>query len=306
MKYFYSNILFVIVLLNLFQEKVFAQSPYTPFPEGEAVWHVAYDQPDYGVGKRHDQYSYAGDTTMNGINWHRLSYKSELVPPGGNSHDYGIIGYVGQDSILKKVYYMPANDSVGHLLYDFDLQLGSLYPETFTHIVGDSTYVTKIDSILIGSTFRRIFIFGAGLDTVKLIEGIGANSGLLSPVYSGYCFENCWWLTCFQQNGEAVYTRFSYPNFCNLVSVSDLNQNQLSYNLKPNPIERGKELTLENYSGGQIQIALTDLSGRIIWQKKSDHESQLKIPTANLERGIYLVGVLTNSYFISAQKLVVQ
>src|SRR5207253_609822 len=111
-----TKIFFCIFLTIAFQTKVFAQSSYVPFPDGEAVWHNGYFQPDYGVGIRHDQYAYSGDTLIGAFTYHKLSHKIDWIGPFGFPEDEGIIGFLRQDSLLKKVYYYPKNEMQEYLL----------------------------------------------------------------------------------------------------------------------------------------------------------------------------------------------
>src|SRR4030095_15843565 len=124
MRYLYFFFLFL-----LYQEGT-AQSNYIPFPEDEAVWHVAIKYPS-AILPNHDQHMYAGDTTINGFSYHKLNHKAEYVilPTGGfDIDDEGTIGFIRQDSLSRKVYYLPSTDTVEQLLYDFRLGVKYVFP----------------------------------------------------------------------------------------------------------------------------------------------------------------------------------
>lgn len=300
-------LLFASIILQL---NATAQLPYTPFPEGEAVWHVGYSQPDYSVGFRHDQYSYSGDTMMNEIKYHKLSRNTEWIP-GTETLNYGIVGYLSQDTSNRKVFYRPFGDSTSYLLYDFNLHLGDLYPETYTHDVDDSTSVIRIDSIFVDNNFRRILVFKPGYlsDTLKLIEGIGANTGLLSPAFSGFCFEYCSWLSCFQVNGETQYTdlRWGYAPACNMVYVNEVDHEPMTFLLKPNPIHEGENANLSFASEiKNIEILICDELGNNLWIKSLRNRTEVELPTDHFTDGIYVVRILANNKFCFTQKLIVQ
>lgn len=317
MNYFHRNILLAIFLVILLQSKLFAQS-YVPFPEGEAVWHVA-EKDQYAVVAAHRQFMYTGDTTFNGFLYHRLSYKYESVHlPDGNLvvTDYGAIGFVRQDSLARKVYYFPKDEPDEYLLYDFGLQVGDFYPKTYTHY-SDNLALTKIDSILIDNSFRRVFVFDFPQNypedtAVRLIEGIGNDAGLLTYAEQGNCFETCIKLACFQQDGETVYApdEFAfgyYPfGFCHIVGVSEIENQRNDFLLYPNLVVKGDECTLINNIGKKMEVLVSNLFGNVIWRQKFNSESPAKIPTGNLPGGIYLVKILIDNKFLSTQKLVVQ
>src|SRR4030095_15935348 len=102
-----------------------------------------------------------------------------------------------------------STDTVEQLLYDFSLGVNDVYPLTYGHSSFPQLEIIAIDSVLIENVFRGRFILlppNSGIyDTVKVIEGIGSQSGLLT-MYSTFCFEICTWLACFQQDGETLYS----------------------------------------------------------------------------------------------------
>lgn len=299
MKYYLS-------LLSLtFYSVVSAQLPYTPFPEDGAVWHVAYTEPNE-VGVMHYQYSYEGDTTINNLFYHKLSLKIECICFGESVSDEGIVGFIRQDSVDKKVYYYPKNGIQEYVLYDFDLELGDTYPETYTNqAVDPGVTVVAIDSMLTGNGFRRVFVFGGTFDSLKLIEGIGATTGLLSPVIT--CFESCWWLSCFQVNSEPQYSSqniYANVNMCIPVGIENRPQQASSISLSANLVARGEAVTVTNNSGRRMVISVFDLQGR---KNLEIDEASYNgdITTAALSKGIYIVNIRTNqSLFIA--KLFIQ
>ncbi|MBA2422523.1 MAG: hypothetical protein H0V61_04790 [Chitinophagales bacterium] len=141
-----------ILLLTIGFGKIFAQT-YHPFPENEAVWH----EEAWGIGCpvipcEYDQYMYSGDTVINGYLYHKLYLSYKFL---GQVTQSGYVGFIRQDSLAKKVYYITLGGPYENLLYDFNLQVGDFYPETYNHNSQDTFIISKVDSILLNGSYRK-------------------------------------------------------------------------------------------------------------------------------------------------------
>ncbi len=305
-----------LILLGLSIQGVYAQSSYVPFPEGDAVWHVGIKS-QYVIVPTHDQYMYAGDTMINQIIYHKISYKEEYIHlPDGNLvvYDQGIVGYLRQDTALRQVYLIPASDGQEYLLYDFNVMVGDTYPLTYSLLSwGELTVIAK-DSILIGNSFRPLFIllapYGGMSDTFKIIEGIGWSSGLVTEAPT-FCGEICMRLTCFQDDGETVYSSDEDTfggglpfGFCHIVGLGEIPNQKGDFSLQPDPVIKGNEVSLSRNSSEPMKVFVYDLFGNLKWVNQFNPEAKMIIPTYNLPSGIYTVKV-TDDHTFSTQKLVV-
>ncbi len=68
---------------------------------------------------KHYEYSYSGDTIIN-----LKSFKKIFLNAGGLCAGGGFVGALFDDTILRKVFFIPFPDSVEQTLYDFTLNVG--------------------------------------------------------------------------------------------------------------------------------------------------------------------------------------
>jgi hypothetical protein len=95
--------------------------------------------------------------------------------------------YFRNDSSNRKVWYKEFPNSTDTLLYDFDLILNQIYPNTF---ISANLGAKRVDSIRTDTFFgeaRKVYflndtLFGLPSETIELVEGIGANSGFLNEM----------------------------------------------------------------------------------------------------------------------------
>jgi hypothetical protein len=103
------------------------------------------------------------------------------------------------------------NDNFEYLLYDFNVKSGDDVSWGM-----ESNHVDKIDSVLIGNSYRKRYTLKNNGDVI--IEGIGSVvKGLLSSVSPIQVCSNSnyWWNhICFSQNGQTVYKNPDYVD-CN-------------------------------------------------------------------------------------------
>jgi hypothetical protein len=72
----------------------------------------------------------------------------------------------------------------------------------------------------------------------------------------------------------------------------------------PNPSNESVVLALKKVSGNEL-VNVTDLSGRIVFQKQLNYENRVEISTLNWSNGVYLVEVQTGNVKL-VKKLIVQ
>jgi hypothetical protein len=257
---------------------------------------------------------YAGDTVFNSFLYHKLSFKFEFVQlPDGNLMytDYGVIGYIRQDTVQEKVYYFQKSDDQEYLLYDFNLEIGDTCPPIYAHNYQPPLILINKDSVLETNGFRGRLILlppgGGVFDTVKIVEGIGSESGLFTA--SGMCFEYCEWLACFQEDGETIYSSDmynSYPfGFCHIVGVSNTLKNPENVLIRPSPAVHGEDVSIAGNSATEMNVIVFDLFGRKCWESTSNSISQ-EVKTYDFAKGMYIVKVTLDAKFFYTARIVIQ
>lgn len=206
---------------------------YHPFPDSNATWnwHFYADHcAPFTLFDEEYSYSIPGDTLINSVLYHKIVI--QFIQ--NNNSSCGVFNYVGykgcirQSIIDKKVYCILPNDTVEHLIFDFNLNVGDTIP-TIPYPCNSKIIVSHVDSVLIGTTYRRRWL-GSYLE---IIEGIGANVEFLNPMcelidgLTGL-------LTCFRQNGTTIYPDSSFN--CSVITNINSISNKFSFvKLFPNP-----------------------------------------------------------------------
>ena len=300
---------FIIILLFVFKTGQGQTNVYHPFPDSNAVWSESYWYQNY--------YSsgyppcnvvcpnivfLTGDTTISTIHYKKILGSGYCSCMGSTSGYYynTYKGAIRQDSVHKKVYYCAPSTSTDTLLYNFNLSVGDTLLASYINFSG-SNYVSSIDSILIGTSYRKQYHISAIVlgccdsNYVQLIEGIGSTFGLgylISPS-SG---ESGSTLNCFSQNNVTLYP--STADSCYLtLGIKTLNR-QLIFNISPNPssgtISIAGNITID-------ELKVSDMLGQIVYEAKPNATNTTLILT---DAGIYFI-TLTSGTATSTKKVIV-
>lgn len=218
------SFMFFILCISGF---VYSQK-YVPFPTENAEWNIGLCSApqDFQLAVECNllNYSLAGDTIINDLRYKKLCMDKSLL-----------VGFIREEN--KKIYYIGSgftnfgasyspqmlekiracspsfikSSGIEYLLYDFNVKTGD---DILWGL--ESNHVDKIDSVLIGNSYRKRYTLRNNGDVI--IEGIGSVvKGLLSsvspvPMCSDYI---SWWNhICFSQNGQTVYKNPDYVD-CN-------------------------------------------------------------------------------------------
>lgn len=233
--------LFIILTILAFNSKG-QTSVYHPMPDSAAVWNFQDNVYCSSVFWYTNTYSitFSGDTIISNQAYHKLikpfftHFSNDTNCTGGE-----MLGYLGafrQDIIDKKVFFVPPYGSLEVLLYDFNMQVGDTVKGYIEQIAAQKDTVVSIDSILIGSDYRKRWNINQDYG-ISFIEGLGSTFGLIEQSPAGL-IGNFWSfsLICFQQNGQSLYPNSS--SNCQLITSSnsvDNLSNQI--NIFPNPSE---------------------------------------------------------------------
>lgn len=256
---------------------------YHTFPDSNTVWNFHFRfVPVGGNGSESDySISFSGDTIISRQTYHKLKSASNYE------------GAIREDVGEKKVYFIHPTDSTEKLLYDFNMQVGDTvqgYIQTLGLDAND--VVISIDSVLIGSTYRKRWHIN-NCYNIYFIEGIGSTYGLIeqSPGCATDLFDYS--LICFKQDGQTLYPDTSTT--CNLITGIDETPNQIGVStigLYPNPAQ--DQLNISIGQGKSIQsIRLYDLMGReqtIEIEQRDRNNYSLHIRT--IPKGIYIINII--------------
>ncbi len=255
-------------------------SVYHPMPDSAAKWCVTYV---WGMCGAHDEYTLymKGDTTIGAYQYHKL-YASGLTycqgPPSYYSNQYR--GAFREDG-SRKVYTVKQFLSTESLAYDFNWLVGD------TVLSGPPFVVTSIDSILIGSTYRKRWwtnaYFGAaggnGDASISMIEGIGSTAGIFCAIECQGVEEGSL-LNGFMQNNLLDYNKNT--GICNFgVGVKEYNVNMGVF---PNPTT-GILSIPENTK----EIRITNSLGEIVDRKLYSQDLHNEIDISLFHAGIYFL-----------------
>jgi len=305
-----------LVWVLFFAASVDAQgqtSVYHPFPDSAIFWRENFIT---GHGQscccwggpcvviRDYQYFLNGDTL---IGTGTYTYKKIFKTGAQLSHisgpptcppwctDYNWVYYVNeyaggmrQDTALRKVYYVYPSFSSEELLYDFDLSAGDTLPFSWTN-QWFNNYVSSVDSILIGSTYRKRFnILPAG---ASLIEGIGSTFGLLYPLVPN--FEDINTLVCVIIDSLTVYP--DTTSLCPLpTGITELMEEQIFFIISPNPATN--ELIVESSKYKVQSVEIYDVFGKKVYNSAFlILNSAFTIDVSKWNAGVYFVCVRTEN-----------
>jgi hypothetical protein len=285
---------------------------YYPFPSSNTNWREWFggvycpDCKDY-------QDFITGDTIIGGKIYHKIQRTGITFYVGYNGFCTNIItdhwtyykGAFRNDSVNKKVYYVPPASTTDTLLYDFNLNLYDTLPQTYLYNSSGSwiLFVDAIDSILIGSEYHKQFRVTDDSPPPSsyfyLIEGIGSSFGLLAHLHGEVECSDA--LLCVLHNGSTIYPDSTLS--CQLVEgVSPFNGPIILFKIFPNPVS---ERAVVNFSPPQskLDLSITNILGIELLRIHGLKDGQ-KIDLSNFQEGLYLYKVIQGTSIISNGKLI--
>jgi len=266
--------------------------PYQVFPVSNAFW------TEFSGGYQCNccaEYSniLAGDTLVNGQIYHKIHTHGAhyLTSPGGDcTHIFSYLidfpnGAFREDTLARKLYYLPQGAHSDTLLYDFDLQLGDTLPETYTNSAFSGfKVVSAIDSIAIGNEFHRRFAISTeyAMDYVHLIEGIGSTFGLIAFLDPPFEFGTS--LACFSRNGFTVYP--DTLSECEIPTGTVTQPEPASpFRFYPNPFSESANMVIPpSWIGATLEVY--NMTGEPIRKIQTTVSSSM-FERGNLAEGIY-------------------
>lgn len=299
-------LLIIVILLLVFKIGQGQTNKYHPFPDSNAVW---CDTVPCGVCS----YAITGDTLVNGYTYHKLQGNQLAYLLDNFSfcdtqylHFYSFYaGAIRQDIVTRKVYYLPKNSSTDTILYDFTLNVGDTL-RTYNNIGFKHAFVTAIDSILIGTKYRKRWSVDLGAPNngyhfyEKIIEGIGSTGGLIQQNLLYPISKNP--LYCFSHNNEILYPNYVIKSRCSqITSGTQEEYRSESFSVFPNPSNGSFTIDFgTNYKYKEMQII--NLLGKIVFRQSINNQSKINID--NLPGGVYILTVIDNENKRTNQKII--
>ena len=288
-----KHLLFITLLLTL---KILngQTNVYHSFPDS-ANWRidVIINQPQGDCQAiYYFQYYTSGDTLINSYNYKKI-YKSYvyLTSTGSASPcdplpqwDYsGYIGALRDDSLSNKTFFVYQNNNNDSLIYDYNLNVGDT-------IIGNSSIdniqtVTSVDSILIGSQFRKRWNYAYGY----IIQGIGSSTGLIEFLDWGPSSPDHTYLICVKDSSTTLFTSGDNSAMgCNLIyyGLNEINAKN-NFNCYPNPATSQTTITYTQLNA-ERELFLYNMLGQIVYEEKLTKGSlQTKLNIRNYKAGLY-------------------
>lgn len=308
-------ILFHFFAVAILGQQLNAQS-YIPFPTSNASWIDSKQCQE-------NHYQITGDTLISNTTYHQLAmtFKRYQLDQLGDcdynsyynqTYPYTYVGSFRNDSASKRVYFIPKDSTTEKLLYDFNYNLGDTlrptYARSYNFNYPNPLVVTKIDSMLISGRYHRTIGFincstrhaSFPSDTLKLIEGIGSNSGLFSSydICDYYIRQSM--LYCHKQNSQIVY---SHPRGnCNILTSTDDNsmlKAEAKFSIYPNPAQN--EVSVKSAVDIE-QIQFFDLNGRLLYTSTPFRTTTtIEMPD---ESGIYILKLTLQNGEVYSRKVI--
>ena len=281
-------------------------SIYHPFPDSNAVWNIQCSfycwLPPYDIGGKSYSITFSNDTVIGSQSYHKLIIPFD--PPytsicGGGPAQLNVYkGAIRQDSSIKKVFIVPPTYNTEQLLYDFNMQVG----DTVQGYIASCTIIVKsIDSVLVGSSYRKRWLVGFPATSpfhIDFIEGIGSTYGLVE-LFPCPTDQPDISINCFKQNGQSLYP--STTTNCELItSVNSIDKISNEINIFPNPSNGSFTIDLDNAVIKEIK--LYDLLGNIIFCKQTNNQTKFNID--NLQRGVYILTLIDKNNRTTNRKII--
>ncbi len=239
-----------------------------------------------------------GHDTVNGHDYIKLfenrtiEYEWMGPPPVGCSGTYNYNSLRGLFRQEDKKIIMREDDS-DIMIYDFDLAVGDTLPAS-PLLYEDNIYVTAIDSILVGETYRKVFSLSLSTGGIpgQIIEGIGFIYGFLSGFPDWFYPEE---LVCFSLDGAIYYENPSPTADCDMfVGIEQANTKSPGLEISPNPSHGLFTVSLTTHENQDIRLIIHDISGRIIKEELWPVENGNNVKSINLmdlKKGIYFLSL---------------
>jgi len=271
-------------------------------PNSNATWKYEYSDcccpsPNIDPIVRYNyQFKILGDTAILGQTYSKLFYEElniscPLTFPGSYTFTYQ--GGMRNDTLNKRVYFCPNGATVEGLALDFSLNVGDTLPIAFHDTIN------KIDSVLIGGSYRKQFCTTLG---DSIIEGIGQViencflryfMGLHQSPYSGFI--------CFTNNSTTFSPFGNCPTIANTLNVTAIEQSKNDIEIFPNPTSG--IFTIESTFAKLTSIKIMNVLGECVYHSEI-RNSKSEINLTGVSKGIYFLQANTADGIVNKKIMV--
>ncbi|MFD1552590.1 hypothetical protein DNU06_15530 [Putridiphycobacter roseus] len=263
-------------------------------------WHCT-EAPSGGY-TTYNYYLSGNDSVVGGFTYHQLWTKG-ITPWSTYFNQFKLL--VRQDG--QSIRYYDANMHADLLLSNYDLVVGDSLKHAHNAVFGDldTLVVQKIDSIIIGSEYRKQFYFDTLNAGVLITEGIGfqlhenmVEGEFIAPI--AIAFGTGYGIHCYGQNASSLWhSDASDTTFCDLDITLGLTAYEKSkIILFPNPASN--EITIS--SAIEIQeITIIAIDGKECLKSYSN-----KADISSLAHGFYVVKIKMVNDLTLEKSLLVQ
>lgn len=291
----------ISILLILCNTSLPGQDSENVFPDG-SKWYFfelsggIASPPQY----RYYTISISGDTLINDSAYRKIITTETVItsPEISRSEEMIYLGAIREDIQNKVIYYLSPSGSEEQLLYDFNWEIGDTVKGRLALGFGTPDTIVKIDSVLVGSQYRKRWTINEGYD-IQLIEGIGSTYGLIEPSPGDILDNSSIQLTCYQVANTPVYPEGI--NACELPSsINEYSKEYTETKVFPNP--SNGTFTIE-FGNTQIdKLKVTNLLGKTILIKNTSGMAEISL--SGLSKGIYILHMIDNNNYIITQKVI--
>ena len=314
---FYMVSIFILFMMS--NQTIYAQSNlYHPFAGHGANWvtnssGLSSNCCCFGMCVFEDESKYyiCGDTLIDSKIYTKLYREGRhttyitgppVCPPGCYSSttsflSLGLMGFITQDTLNKKVYFRYYSSQIDQLLYDFDLHLGDTLPSTMVN-QNLTNVVTKIDSVQINGSYRKKYWISCDSDTTNmichnftgLVEGFGSDMGLFASLTPNFEFSSY---------GFYNLSSASVNYLCNTLDITEPDK-QKEINIFPNPSSDFIAIEINKLNHANLRVELYDLLGNLKATSFINKGATMTyIDVRELVQGNYIFKVMDNNLFFS-------
>lgn len=247
-----------------------------------------------------------GDSTIGSYTYHKLYKDGQgasgyTYPPTDNYFSYSHSLYMLVRQENRKIYYYDNFGQADELLISYEGPVGA-----YLEAAGSFGYeILAIDSVLIGSEYRRLLYIDTSDYPKFVVEGIGDIQPYGSVIHGGGLstelfqsgIENFLDL-CYGQNGLSLYPEASSGTMCHLTQVGLEEAFGSSIKITYNPSEE-----LIQISGSEEDFLLT------VWNSIGQaivRANGPSISSSSIAAGVYIVTAENSKEFTSTRIVIAQ
>lgn len=236
-----------------------------------------------------------GDTMISGTAYTVLRarerhYVTPIIDPCNEMQEYALPNIYVREAD-GEVYALDPTQTAEYLVYDFTASMGDSipFPSSAWDMSGWATVLDE-DSVLIDGGYRKRWNVNSewnGQDTVWIIEGIGATTGLFNPlVYAD--FETSFLLDCVHEHDETILSQYGCEVFTGIHEV------EARSIIPPFPDPSYGELTLDDRVA---RAEVLSMEGRLLLAGPClSHVLHVESPGSMIVRGFDAAGALIGNW----------